>query len=75
MLPNDELTWTYAARPPVASMLSTTDTPEPSASQDTAGWRRRGEWSSSTAIAKTSSAVPTGQRATCQASTVPSDQP
>ena len=61
--PNDELRWTYAASRPVADMLSSTATPAPRASQERAGWRRRGAWSSTAAIASTSSAVPTGQRA------------
>ena len=74
MLPKDELTRTYDASPPAASSVSSTEMAEPSASQDSAGCRRRGAWSSSTAIATTSRAVPTGQRPS-RPSTGAGDQP
>lgn len=56
-------------------MLSTTVTPEPSASQDRAGCRRRGEWSKITAMVTTSVSRPNGQRPHCHQVLVRSDQP
>ena len=55
----------YAASPAAAVMLSTTVTPEPSASHDRAGCRRRGAWSKSTAMVKTRTSSPSGHRPHC----------
>ena len=44
--------------------------PEPSASHDRAGCRRRGAWSSRTAMVRTSRPSPTGQRRTFHQSSV-----
>ncbi len=59
----------------MATIASSTETAAPSASHDSAGCRRRGAWSSSTAIANTISATPSGQRTQFQTSPAPSDQP
>ena len=75
MSPNDGLCLTYAARSPVESKVSSTATPEPSASQVNAGCLRRGEWSKITAMVNTSSTTPTGHRPMVHAVTRPSLQP
>ena len=75
MSPKDGLSLTYAASSPVENRVSSTATPEPSASQDSPGCLRRGEWSRMTAIVNTSSTTPTGHRPMVHASTRSSPQP
>ena len=75
MSPKDGLWWTYAASSPVENRVSSTATPEPSASQVSPGCLRRGEWSRITAMVNTSSTTPTGHRAMFHAVTRPSLQP
>ena len=75
MSPKDGLSLTYAASSPVENRVSSTATPDPSASQLNAGCLRRGEWSRRTAMVNTSNATPTGQRLIVNAVTRPSLQP